>query len=224
MSAGLLHAIIPAAGESRRMGRPKLLLPLAGRTVLGRLLDALPPSIVSTRVVVVRPGDEPLTREAEACGAVVVRPPEPPPDMRCSVEWGLRYLRDRFHPTADDAWLLIPADHPLLEASVVEAVAERWRNGGGSIIIPTHHGRRGHPTLFSWPMAEEVFALPPDAGLNQLVRSHAGSVIEQPVDTSTLVTDLDTPEDYAAAIRKLAGGASPQDSTFGSTPDKTPPR
>ena len=55
-----LFAVVPAAGESRRMGRAKLLLPVGEKTVIARLLDVLDREDVSACVVVIRPGDESL--------------------------------------------------------------------------------------------------------------------------------------------------------------------
>ena len=54
-----LFAIIPAAGLSRRMGEPKLLLNLAGQTVIARLLNALDHPRMTSRSVVVRQSDIP---------------------------------------------------------------------------------------------------------------------------------------------------------------------
>ena len=50
--------LIPAAGKSRRMGRPKLTLPLAARTVLEAVLDTVRQGGVETVLVVVGPDGE----------------------------------------------------------------------------------------------------------------------------------------------------------------------
>ena len=93
-----LFAVVPAAGESRRMGRPKLLLPLAGSTVIGRLLSVLArPEIVET-IVVIRPGDESLRAAVEGAGATPLVPAVAPAEMRVSVEHALRHLQERHEP------------------------------------------------------------------------------------------------------------------------------
>lgn len=197
-----LFAVVPAAGRSRRMGRPKLLLPLGGKTVLARLLETLRPRVEAV-LAVVRADDARLADEARARGAVVVQPAVDPPDMRQSVEHGLRAIAERFRPADADGWLLIPADHPVLDATVIDAVAARWRTDPQEIVVPTHAGRRGHPTLFSWRLAGEVFRLPPDAGLNHLVRSRPNDVAEVGVESPGALLDLDTPADYEALARSF---------------------
>jgi molybdenum cofactor cytidylyltransferase len=189
----MLHAVIPAAGLSRRMGQPKLLLPLGGEPVIARLLRALRAQLTGGRVVVVcRKDDTALAEAVRNEGAELVTPDIEPPDMRTSIEHGLRSL----NISDGDGWLLCPADHPLVEPSVVERLVSTWRSDPSRIVIPTFQGRRGHPVLFPGALAAEVFALPADAGVNALVRTYAHLVQEVPVKSDSVVADLDTPEDY----------------------------
>ena len=191
-----IYAVLPAAGRSRRMGRPKLLLPLGGSTVIARLVGALRAGGVDDVIVVVRPDDTTLQEAAEAAGAQVVCPENDPADMRQSVQYALDYLAAERHPNADDGWMLIPADHPLVDAKIVESLLASWRAGAAPILIPTHEGRRGHPTLFRWELSDEVPRIPPHQGLNRLVHDHESHVQEFPVPSDHILLDLDTLEDY----------------------------
>ena len=85
-------ALIPAAGESVRMGRPKLLLPLGGLTILERVVSAARMGGASRSVVVVRPDDADLANAGRAAGADVVRLPAATPDMRATVIAGLNWI------------------------------------------------------------------------------------------------------------------------------------
>ena len=201
-----LFAVIPAAGVSRRMGQPKLLLQLAGKTVLARLLEALSFVGVEDRVVVLRNDDEALCAEATAAGASVVQPPVPPPDMRQSTEYALEYIEQRHSPAPDDGWLLLPADHPVLARSVIETLIERWNRQSDLILVPTCQGRRGHPAFFRWRLIEEIRRIPRGAGLNQLLKSHRDAVTELPVEDDAVLLDLDTPADYEKLRRRFSEG------------------
>src|SRR5262249_51400158 len=112
-------AVLPAAGQSRRMGRPKLALPLGDRSVLERVIDALRQGGVEHVLVVIGPHVPALVPLAALAGAHTLLLPVETADMRSTVEQGLLWLEERFHPTSDDAWLLVPADHPTLDAAVV---------------------------------------------------------------------------------------------------------
>jgi molybdenum cofactor cytidylyltransferase len=194
-------ALIPAAGRSRRMGRPKLLLDVAGRTVLARLLGVLGDAGVEDRYVVVHPDDAEIRAEAERHGAIALVPATPPPDMRASTEFGLGVLERQFAAqkqaaSPDSQWLLVPADHPVLLPETVSALLAAARKHAGKILIPTWRGRHGHPTVFAWRHALEVGQIPTDAGFNWIVRRHAEDVVEVPVENEGVLLDLDTPEDF----------------------------
>jgi molybdenum cofactor cytidylyltransferase len=184
------------------MGAHKLLLPLGGQTVIRRLLDVLQRSEITDRVVVTRADDEPLQREVERSGGSVVRPAVDPPDMRASVQYALDAIRDRHAPSADDAWLLVPADHPLLEPAVLDLMLEHWGRGRDSILIPTFAGWRGHPALFRWKLAALVPTIPAGRGLNWLLENGCAPVAELPVEDESILLDLDTPEDLETARRR----------------------
>ncbi len=199
-----LFALIPAAGRSRRMGTSKLLLPWQGATIIEHLIATLTrPDIVAV-VIVLRPDDVALQDVVQRTSAVAVIPDHEPPDMRDSVEIGLRAIRQRFAPTDEDAWLLIPADHPLLEAEVLDGLLKRWSLGDCDALLPTFGQQRGHPTLLSWSLAARVEQLPREVGVNSLLRSTTTRVTEWPTDRESVLADLDTPEDYARWQQKLA--------------------
>ena len=192
-----VYAIVPAAGLSRRMGRPKLLLPLGGQTVISRLLDVLDQPSIRARVVVVRADDELLATEVSKCKATLIQPDIAPPDMRDSVIVAVREIAARYRPSPESGWLLVPGDHPVLDRQVVSRLLAHWRSCSASILVPRFAGRRGHPTIFRWRLAEQIEDIPPDRGLNWLLQKYKAEVEELSLDSSTVVLDLDTPEDYA---------------------------
>jgi len=179
------------------MGRPKLLLPLGTGTVISRMLALLKRPEIAATVVVVRLDDEPLRRAVVDCGATVLQPDRSPPEMRDSVEFALRQIESDFHPAPADGWILIPADHPLLDSAVLDRLIASWQAEGDRILVPTHSGRRGHPTIFPFRVVHDVYNLLPDQGLNSLLRNNAVGIREVEVDSPAILTDLDTPEDYA---------------------------
>jgi molybdenum cofactor cytidylyltransferase len=195
----MIAAIVPAAGRSERMGRPKLILPIGGRTVIARVITALRDGGADPIVVVVPPAAMPgaavLADEATQAGGLVVVADPPPPDMRASVERGLERL-SRMSLRLPATLLLTPADSPGISAPLVARIVARAEASACSIVIPQVHGRRGHPIALPWPLAAEIRTLPEGVGINALVARHAAEVVELELDDPDALADLDTPDDY----------------------------
>src|SRR5437667_192328 len=117
--------------------------------------------------------------------------------MRATIERGLDWFEEHVHPAPHDAFLLLPADHPTLDADVVRRLCHaRAEDQAATVFVPAYHGRRGHPVLIGWNHVPAIRALAPDRALNHYIRQLTSEVREVPVDTPEILRDLDTPEDY----------------------------
>lgn len=195
----MIAAVVPAAGHSRRMGRPKLILPVGGRTVIARVVTALLGGGAAPVVVVGPPPDAAgaavLHAEAEAAGAELVVPATRPPDMRTSVEHALDHLGRR--PNVPTTVVLVPADSPGLNAAQVRRLVDRARAEPDAIVVPVVGGKRGHPVALPWALALRVRGLPAGVGVNALIVRLADKVVELEDSDPGALGDLDTPADYA---------------------------
>lgn len=188
------YAIVPAAGRSRRMGQPKLLLPWGDRTLLEHALAAWTGSAVTSVIVVAHADDARVQDLARSCGAEVVAPTDPPDDMQASLAAGLRHVAKRRAPQPEDFWLAAPADLPFVTAELIDSLLAAARRTEHPIVAPRAAERRGHPLVLRWPLADELSNLPPGAGLHALTRRHRVCEIDWPDER--IHRDLDTPEDY----------------------------
>lgn len=201
-----LFAIVPAAGLSRRMGQPKLVMDLGGKTVIERLLTTLSHPRVQETVVVVRRGDDELAIVIKALDLPSVHTVQPeidPPDMRRSVEHAVEALRSRHSPQASDGWMLIPADHPVLDADALAELIAAWETTAEDILIPQHGGKNGHPTFFKWTITERIREIPNDQGLNWLRTASEIRLRKVSVDSESILFDLDTPEDHQRLMQHV---------------------
>lgn len=193
----MTYALIPAAGRSRRMGRPKLALPLGDRTVLEHVLAALRQAEVEPVLVVLGPQSSSLGPAAASAGAQILVLAEETAEMRATVEQGLRWLEERFAPAAEEDWLLVPADHPALDPEVVrQLIRARAAHPDRSLVVPVFQGERGHPVLIAWKHVAGIRALPPGRGLDAYLRAHPAETLHLPVASPEILCDLDTPADY----------------------------
>jgi CTP:molybdopterin cytidylyltransferase MocA len=205
----MLFALIPAAGKSRRMGRPKLTLPFGTRTVLEHVVAAVRTAGADPVLVVVSPDDTGLAEVARAAAAHVLRLPLETPDMRATVEHGLDWCERHYQPGPDDCWLLLPADHPTLHPDVIRPLVLAAANDRShDVFVPSFEGRRGHPALLRWSLTPALRALPAGRGLNALFHEQPHLIAELPTDCADVIRDMDTPEDYEALRQRLEGNRS----------------
>lgn len=185
-------ALVPAAGASRRMGRPKLLLPYAGGTVLGATVAALRAGGCDRVLLVTAPGDAPLARFAGTSGCLLAVNPTPERGMLSTLWAGLAALGAGGSPL-----LVAPGDLPRLAPATVAAVVAAL-DDGAALAWPRCAGRNGHPLGIAARLVGEIATLDPAVGLRQLRDRHAATSRTVDVDDRGCVDDVDTPEDYAA--------------------------
>ncbi len=204
----MIAAIVPAAGRSVRMGRPKLLMEFDGRTLVRRVVEALRDGGVD-RVIVVSPADGPdsaaIRSEAAAGGAEVVVPQVQPAEMRDSIELAITSLDVVPSPTAV---ALTPGDVPGLTPELVARLLGVAREQPDRLIIPVHEGRRGHPVVLPWDVALQVRELPPDRGVNALVERHRERIAELAVSNAVAIVDVDTPADLERWSAEAGAGTT----------------
>jgi len=200
MSSPETVAVLPAAGGSRRMGRPKLLLPLDGGPLVARLVNALLGGGVGEIVLVTAPDDLDLQGWARRAGIASTVNPDPSQGMLSSVRAGIAALGGGAALARRGAVLLVsPADLPELQAETVLHLLRRMRESGAPLAVPVYLGRRGHPMAIAPALIPEIATLDSEVGLRELRDRHAAELLEVEVGDPGVVEDIDTPEDYERA-------------------------
>jgi len=188
-------AIVLAAGEGRRMGGPKALLPLGDGTFLSRACDLFARAGVASVVVVLGAEAERVRAQAGIPAAATVAVNDRWRDgMLTSVWAGL----DAAEGQGADAVLLHPVDHPLVDPATIDRVLGALRSAA-AIAVPTWGGRRGHPGGFQSTVFAALRAASPDRGARAVLAEDPGRVVHVTGDPGC-VTGIDTPEDYRRAL------------------------
>lgn len=192
----MIAAIVLAAGQSRRMGQNKLLLPYGAATVIETIVDEIA-ACPQVRDLVVVTGHERERIEAQLSPRrvrCVFNPDYARADMLVSIQTGLRALT-----SSVDAALIVLGDQPRLRRDIVQRVIEAAEPD--RLIIPSFKMKRGHPILIPRAMWPAILALPPQAMLRDLIHAHAEHIRYVIVDDDSVLRDIDTPDDYQAVLR-----------------------
>jgi molybdenum cofactor cytidylyltransferase len=191
-------AVVPAAGRSSRMGRPKLLLRYGQDTILGATLAALRDGGVRHTVLVVQPADQELRSWAEGRDLQWTINPRPDDGMLTSVWAGLEAVGGvEALIAAREELLVCPGDLPRLRADTVAALLRESRATQASLLVPRCGNERGHPLIIGPDLLAEIATLDPEVGLRGLRLRHPERTVEVEVGDPGVVHDVDTPEDYA---------------------------
>ena len=200
-------AIILAAGESTRMGRPKALLDWGGRTLLQHQINTLAEAGCDPVVVVLGARAHQIRARTQC-------------EAPCQLVENAAYRSGRASSlrigglALDDdveAVLIASVDGPSTLATT-RAVIEAWREHANSIVVPRFEGQNGHPALFDGALLGELRELQESTlGLKAVRSAHADATQFIDCDDPWLVLNLNTPEQYAAA-HASHGGASPNGS------------
>jgi molybdenum cofactor cytidylyltransferase len=190
-----ISAILLAAGESRRMGQPKLILPWQHTTVLGQVVEAF--SSAGLEEIMVVTGGARLQVEAEVTRLArafpvrsIFNPDFEQGGMVSSIQTGLSALAPQVL-----AALVGLGDQPQVLPQTVRRVCAAFLETDLPLVFPSFQGRRGHPWLAACRVWPELLALPPASTPRQFFRSYNGQIAYVDSDESILM-DLDTPEEY----------------------------
>lgn len=178
------------------MGRSKALVPVSdGETFLSRVVRTLLEGGADDIVIVLGHDAERIAAHLAATGlpARVVVNAAYEAGQFSSVLAGLQAV-DR---PGVRALLLTPVDVPLIAASTVRAVIDRYRTGAAPIVRPVRGGEHGHPVLVDRALFAPLRAADPAHGAKPIVRAHASAAGDVAVTDAGAFLDIDTPDEYA---------------------------
>ncbi|MBN98738.1 MAG: molybdenum cofactor cytidylyltransferase [Gemmatimonadetes bacterium] len=196
----MVVGIVLAAGMSTRMGALKQLLPLAGKTTIEVVVERIRSRLEKVYVVVGYRADE-VSAVLESDPVECIVNSNFAQGMTSSVKCGIRAA------AGASAFLICLGDQPGVGCEAIDAVLEGAKRGRKGIVLPTFQGRRGHPLFIDSSYADEILALPPDKGLNQVTRAHGDDTLEVPIGQPEVLEDMDTPADYQRELARFTSDA-----------------
>jgi molybdenum cofactor cytidylyltransferase len=187
----MITALILAAGQSKRMGQPKMLLPWGEITVLEQVIATFKAAGVDEVLVVTGGARAQVEALVGNSARSVFNPDYAEGEMLSSVQTGLVGLKP-----GTEAVLIGLGDQPQVQERSVWLVLDEYRKSGASIIVPSYQMRRGHPWLVARTHWEEILGMQPPTSLRDFLHSHQDEIHYVEFDNNSILQDMDTPEDY----------------------------
>lgn len=190
-------AIILAAGESKRMGQPKMLMPFRGMTVIETVIENLIGTDVNGLLLVTGAENEKIIHATGRYPVQYCFNEDYKEGMLSSVKCGFRNL-----PEDSDFALVCLGDQPMVKAEVINRLIKGAVLSGKGLAMPVYDGRRGHPLLVSCRYKDQVLNLESADGLRSLVSANNDDTEEVKIEDPSVLRDLDTYEDYLNEINQ----------------------
>lgn len=187
----MISAIVLAAGESKRMGKVKQLLPFAQSTVLEQVIKNLLESKLNEIIVVLGYQAQKIARKIGSNPVKIVINPNFKQGMSSSIKCGLSQIDKRA-----EAIMIMLGDQPLIGKEIVDTLIEMFLKSNQGIIVPVYEGRRGHPIIFDAQYKSELLSLEGDIGGRKVIETHLQDILEVEVNSPGVIIDIDNKADY----------------------------
>ena len=192
----MISAILLAAGESKRLRMPKLLLPFGKSTILEQTIDNLLNSRVDEVIVVLGYRAEEMMRKLANRPVKIAINPIYHQGMSTSIVKGLSLVNNRAQ-----AIMVALADQPLINSQTINRLIEESLGYDKGIVIPTYQAERGHPIIFASEYKEELLGLKGDIGGRQTIKEHPNDTLEVIADSKAITMDINTINDYYTHLK-----------------------
>lgn len=197
----MLSAVVLAAGDSARMGRPKALLQWRGKPFIEHVCDALRRAGVEDRVVVLGKDSHDILAAWPPADEKVAVNPHPEHGQLSSLRTGLGEVAE----TAEGIMVCL-ADQPTVHEDTYARLIETWAENKEAIVIPRvlkpaeSRLKRGHPIILPASCRTLCFEGPLEKGLHWVTHHPSVKVVDLEVKDPEIIRDFDTPEDYEALV------------------------
>lgn len=189
-----IAGVILAAGASRRLGRPKVMLDWRGYPFIWHVAQTALQSGLSPVIIVAGAEIESIQKAVESLSVQVIHNPAWEKGQSSSLRAGVAAL-----PRQTGAAVFLLADQPQVKPELVKQLAGLHQRGLPPIAAPSVGGRRANPVLFDRVTFAELEAIQGDTGGRQLFQKYQSAWL--PVDDESLLLDVDNEEDYQRLLR-----------------------
>lgn len=196
----MITAIILAAGESKRMGQPKMLLPWGGSTVLQTVITAFQTAGVKDILAITGGAHDQVDALIGHTVQTFFNENYQQGEMLSSIQAGLRVkMRNA------QAALIALGDQPQIQVKTIKLILQKYKQTKASLIVPSYKMHRGHPWLVALEFWQEILSMQPTESAREFLERHTRDIHYVELNTPTILQDLDTPEEY---IKSQPDGAS----------------
>ncbi len=187
-----ISAIILAAGQSKRMRQPKMVLPWEKTTVLGKVIETIKLAGIEDILVVTGGARIDVEEIVESYSARKTHNENyENEEMLASIQLGIKGQK-----AESEATLICLGDQPQVEEGCVRSICEAFLKHKSNIIVPSYQMHRGHPWLIAKDLWNYILQMQTPESMRDFLNRYKNEIQYVEYQTSSILQDIDTPEDY----------------------------
>lgn len=188
-----ISGILLAAGESKRMGKPKLILNLGKSNIINATIDNLLKSEIYELIIVLGHEAQKIESSLSTQDKRIkfVTNKNYREGMSTSIKCGVLTTSKE-----SEAFLIALGDQPLISPKVINRLIEKYQSSKVGIVTVMHKSFRGHPVLISKKYVKELLSLNGDIGARDFLKQHLDDTASIKIESSEEFFDIDRTQDY----------------------------
>ena len=188
--------LILAAGESRRMGEPKQLLPYKDSNLLLHTVKQASAIKYSDVFIVIGAHFSDIFKSIRGQKATVLMNSNWEEGMGSSLKKGIDFIKNKNNY---DRVLITLGDTPLITTEHYEELISLSDSSGKRIVLTSYEEVSGVPAIFDKSLFNELFAMSNDEGAKPVIKKYKKEVTE--MTSKTPYFDVDTQEAYQELLK-----------------------
>ena len=191
-----ISATILAAGSSQRMGDNKLLLPFQDNTLINVVCKTIIDSYLKPVFVVTGFENKKVLESLPKSIDKIIYNEDWSRGMATSINKAISSL-----PNNIDGNMIVLGDMPLITVKTINKLHQVFlNNNGNKIIYADYLGKQANPVIFPRKFFDEILHLNGDKGCKKIIYKNRKSSIGVPIDSSEVIFDCDTKDDYSDLV------------------------
>lgn len=194
----MIAAVVLASGLSKRLGKNKLLMPLGNQSVVEHVIDSVKSSKIENIYLIYGKNEVEFKKIAHHKNIKLIHNEKYYYGQSMSVKCALNSIGNDFQGI-----MFFLGDQPFISPKTINLIIEHYNKNPRGIIVPTYHGKRGNPVIFSREFFTEMKSIQGDKGARDVIDKNYDKVIFVPISDSFENFDIDTKKDYQKALLRI---------------------
>jgi molybdenum cofactor cytidylyltransferase len=184
-----ISALILAAGSGKRIGKPKLMLEIGGKSFLSVIIERIKIAGIDDVICVVSEKTYEWAKDNVSEIKFAINP-NPVDGMISSVFYGMQKIKKC------NGVFIIPVDHPFVEVKTYKILFDEFCKNGKMIIKPKYKDKSGHPVIIPYELLNSITKNNFSSGLDEVIKKSGYKQMYVEINDKSILKNINNREDF----------------------------